>query len=415
LKLRTIFAILFTAPAFAAAAESFEQALHGQMVSILYDAGAIDPVTLKEDKDSRRADVKRHKELDAWFEGKGRNVSLLSCKTEVDKANYRAFRTEMSNQDFLGMKFRRRLRFVRKIDNHFGVMKRHFRTALWAVVDTPETGPGTLEAVIQNRLEIPAGLSLRYFGRARATTIGAMYHPRSHSIYLNLNFMTSRPALFVDSFEHELWHHLLPIVDRHHATDNIWFEGFAEAASELWSEELYEQIDRSPVIKSKDIEYPIQTAFASLCFGVNRRATFEYLADVSDLSAYQEALAVDSISNSLSALFAEPHFAHNGRARVTVMLSDWGWKEDDGGVIDISKYVAGEGLDKKAMATAFLYKKKMFLDLIQAVTVCKLQQFSELHSRKDLVHRVELPPHLRENLKEVLNYVESPYHQYANR
>jgi hypothetical protein len=232
---------------------------------------------------------------------------------------------------------------------------------------------------------------------------------------MNLNYMVSYPAQFVDSLEHELWHHLLPIVARENVVDNIWWEGFNEAACELWSEALYDRIERPAVGPSDSIEYPVQTAFASLFLDVDRRLTLEFLAAVIDAGQFRDALADSELGTALVELMQEPHFARDGQKRVTDMLSDWGWKEDDGSLIDISRFVDGERLERRAMSGAFLYDKEMFVDLVQAITVCKLQDLRERLPPSRILHGLSLPDHLRKNVADILDYVDFPYHQHGKR
>ena len=406
---------VFTVAAAVADSATFTSNVRTQMAAILYHAGAIEPATQKEDRESRREQRQRHKELTAWFDSKNRDVSLRNCTSDQDKANYRIFRTAMANKEFLALKFSRRRRFAGKINDHFAAFETHFDDALSALVKPSAAGSAALEAHFSERLQIPVQLSLRYFGRTNSTTFAATYHPRSHNIYMNLNYMISYPAQFVDSLEHELWHHLLPIVDRENVVDNIWWEGFNESTCELWSTALYDRIERPAVRPSDSIEYPVQTAFASLFFDVDQRRTLEFLAATIDIGQFREALADSELGTALVELMQEPHFARDGQKRVTDMLSNWGWKEDDGSLIDISKYVDGDRLKRRTMAAAFLYDKEMFVDLIQAITVCKLQDLRKRVPPSQILHGLSLPDHLRKNVADILEYVEFPYHQHGKR
>ena len=406
---------VFTVAAAVADSATFASNVRTQMAAILYLAGAIEPATEKEDRESRREQRQRHKELAAWFDSKNRDISLRNCTSEQDKANYGIFRTAMANKEFLALKFKRRRRFIGKINDHFAAFETHFDDALSALVTPPAAGSAALEAHFAERLQIPVQLSLRYFGRTNSTTLAAMYHPRSHNIYLNLNYMISYPAQFIDSLEHELWHHLLPIVDRENVVDNIWWEGFNEATCELWTAALYDRIERPAVGPSDSIEYPVQTAFASLFLDVDRRRTLEFLAAAIDAGQFRDALADNELGTALVELMQEPHFARDGQKRVTDMLSDWGWKEDDGSLIDISKYVDGDHLERRAMSGAFLYDKEMFVDLIQAITVCKLQDLRKRVPPSRILHGLSLPDHLRKNVADILEYVDFPYHQHGKR
>jgi hypothetical protein len=166
---------------------------------------------------------------------------------------------------------------------------------------------------------------------------------------------------------------------------------------------------------SDSIEYPVQTAFASLFLDVDRRLTLEFLAAVIDAGQFRDALADSELGTALVELMQEPHFARDGQKRVTDMLSDWGWKEDDGSLIDISRFVDGERLERRAMSGAFLYDKEMFVDLVQAITVCKLQDLRERLPPSRILHGLSLPDHLRKNVADILDYVDFPYHQHGKR
>ncbi len=101
--------------------------------------------------------------------------------------------------------------------------------------------------------------------------------------------------------------------------------------------------------------------------------------------------------------------------KIEKILSDWGWREDDGNVISISRYLEGELVSDESINTAYRREKQLFIDFVQALTVVRLQKIQEDVSIHKMIGDLQLPHHLIKNIKRVVNYVNNPYHQYANR
>lgn len=424
-------------------ATAFAGDLAARISAVLCDAGAIDPASREEKKAHRRQLRRRQDELYRWYESKGRNVSLRDCKTETDRANYREFRKIMANADFLELSYRRRLHFVSRIERHFMEMRPQFSPALEAVVGAvsePDRGgerrssQGRLHAFFLGRLQQPLTIGLSYFGRGLRTGYAAVYTPKTQTMLLNLNLAQSRPAEFIDAFEHELWHHLIPVRIPDDMTNNLWWEGFAETVAELWSEEVHERMPRARIARSSSIEYPVQVAFCALYLGMERQLTFEYLCGLRDAADFSRAFAagtyppaaggcrampdsqVPPVRRILGDIISKPAAIDSEkRHRIEKLLSDWGWKEDDGSRISIGKYIANGDFEATELGFAFRLKKQLLFDLIQAVTVVNLQDLTAAVPTRCIVGMLVLPQHLTANVRDVCHYVRNPYRQYANR
>ena len=136
------------------------------------------------------------------------------------------------------------------------------------------------------------------------------------------------------------------------------------------------------------------------------------------------------------------------------MLSDWGWKEDDGSLLDISRFRNDDQLDREVLAQEFLKDREFVHDFIRAYTICLLNEttlplrkkskkskFSlsfgfgigigggsrsrgEIGASKDLGDSDEksssrsvkppsgLPPGLNTNFQKVLDYCDAPNRNY---
>jgi hypothetical protein len=277
----------------------------------------------------------------------------------------------------------------------------------------------TEQRALAERLATPVHVRARYFGHGKHTGTGAIYFPPTATIHINLNMAADDPAMFVDSFEHELWHHLLPLVTSKSMLNNIWWEGFTELMAERWSSV---QPPRHHALRAaRAIEYPVQVAFATMLMTAAPEATLTYLYDGrhdhARLAAAVRASATvpAPVAAALAEVIAAPVAISPERLQqLRGMLKNWGWKEDDGGLIDITGYVVDGQLDATKCGTAFRYRKQLLIDLIQAITVHNLQAVRAAGGT-GWTRQLDLPRHLRRNLERVLSYVDDPYHQYANR
>ena len=398
----------FAIPAFANSAELFAARLQADMRVMLAEAAQIDPATGAERSEARKALMARQRELQAWFRSKGQVVTLADCKTELDRANYREFRDTMATYEFVRLRLRERQRFIREVDGYLAAIVADFTGSLkHFLAVTRDDDP--LWLAVKERLE-PVTLKPRYFGHGRYTGTAAVYFPPSKTIYLNLNMAVEEPDDFIDSLEHELWHHFMPLVTATTLHENLWWEGFTEAASEQWA------VGRRG---GSSVEYPIQTAFASLFLGLDRRLTLEHAYGLKDRETFLAEFAAGEGHSGLRRTLAKSlalgmQVNAARKADLERMLRHWGWREDDGSPFKLDIWLVEEAFSTDKIRRAFRFDKQLLMDIIQAQSVANLQEVKKVSSeRVDL--GLPLAKRLSENLRKVLKYVDNPYHQHANR
>lgn len=394
----------------------------------LYRAAAIDPLTKQEDAVARSALVRRQRELHTWFRAHGNSVSPATCVTRADRENYRQFRALMGHKRFLALPYRWRLEFIGDVTEYLDVVRRSFAPALQATVwprhDGASSSDNATRDVLIHRLQRPVSFELRFFNREQYKSVGAYYVPESTTIFVNLDVFTESPAELIDAVEHELWHHLLPPPGDDRLGDNWWWEGFTEAIAERWSDALQPVVAPKRWSPSRSVEYPVETAFASCYLGLAPTATVSYLSGVLSRAEFADSLRGHAAGNGdagdLSMLLADiyaraPEMGSEKQAKIEQILTDWGWKEDDGARVRIGRMVAGGTLSDAAMTAAFRDDQQLFLDVVQALTIVQMQELQIKVSSATIMATLDLPPSLRENLKRVLTYVRDPRDQLANR
>lgn len=399
-------------------AARFGRDLATEMTALLYEASAIDPATQREDARRRQERQRRQAQLDRWFDRMGRQVTLADCRTDADRANYREFAGVMASRELLALDLGERRRCVRQATAYFERLALAYPAALQDVIAT-NAGQADDELARYFAVRMTAGVRLRarYFGRRRDKVIGSLYVPSLRTIFLNLDQLARSPETFVDSFEHELWHHLLPIVEPRRISDNLWWEGFTEALAECWAEPLHRRSGRRERGET-GVEYPVQTAFASLYLGSARRLALRYLAGVDGREEFLAGLAASrgGVAGPVLARAWRRPLAVDPprRARLETLLGQWGWKEDDGASFSLAARLGPDGLDPDGLDRAFATEKEFLRDLIQALSVTTLQDLSKAIGEEQVLATLELPPHLLANLKKVLAYVSDPRRQYRN-
>ena len=433
----------------------FAHDIAAKVSDLLFDAGEIDRVTMQEQTERRNQRLRRQEELARWFSHRQRDVRWQDCQTAQDRLNFRDFPTLMANRGLLELGHRDRTRFIVVITSMFAAMEQVFGQSLGRLI-TPSPGEGTplprtrsatqtgqgmplaenatmqLANTLCSRLEDPVSLRTRYFGRTGGTTTGAMYDPAQRTVYLNLNLMVSAPEAFIDAFEHELWHHLLPVPpDNDDVARNLWQEGFTEAVAEVWGDELLRLLPDSARNRSASVEYPVQVAFCSLYIGVARLDTLQYLAGAGSLTTFADRLRHGGgrggrttragaqgahlreflADRLIRAREVPPERQH----RVEALLGGWGWKEDDLSEITIAHLLEDQHMRVGVLAHEFKTNRRFLMDVVQALTVVNLQDVQRTLSGSKVLRQVRLPRHLRGNLKCVLEYIRDPYYQLALR
>ena len=432
-------------------ATQFAHNLTLRIRTLLYDASAIDHETFIEDNAAKKRMVARQKEIRSWFRRKGGNVRFDDCKTKIDRQNYLAFRRIMANREFLRLPYKKRLQFIATINGYLRAFSNNFATSLKTMLFANETqnngSPRDLTGYFIVRLQHDVELRTWHFNKDQRTTMGAMYVPDTHTIYLNLNSMIQSPAEFIDAFEHELWHHLLPPSNSNRIQDNLWWEGFTEAVSEAWSNYFHDSISQDfPLKPSNTIQYPIQTAFASLYLGLDGGVTMAYLIGevtprdfvrhFSRRPADRQAQNFTALENlevfscvdpgfespgddmkatvnttsdilQLKSIMAQAFICSNvvdkrRKKRIETLLGSWGWREDDHRPVSISRYLDNGQLSETELATGFIVEKQFVLDLVKAITMLNMQNIGKRGLGQTVFQELRIPNPLKDNIVKVI-------------
>ncbi len=433
------------------AGTEFARNLANDVTTLLFDSGCIDRTDLTEDKAARKRIQKRQREVYGWFVSKGKSIQLSDCRTETDKSNYLEFRDLMASREFLSIPYKKRLKFIQSVQSYFDRFEANFSSSMTAVLSHDgKTTSGrhtrflnTITAQLQQRI----AFEFKYFNSARHTSIGALYIPAELRVFLNLNAMMDSPADFIDALEHELWHHLLPPSKIGDSSRNLWWEGFTEAISEIWSHNLNRNSRGSRATRPSDtIQYPVQTAFASLFLGTAMEPALYYLTGITSADEFLEdyihgksledkdnaghpkngaevgsTLAARNRSEDqvfraiLAGIFLNtPKFDKAKEEKVEKLLRDWGWKEDNRTPLKVSQFLDAGKLSEESLTRTYQSSERLLTDLIEAVTVINMQNLGEALALERIRKGVDLPPYLRANLVRVLKYSANPYHQLAN-
>ena len=385
--------------------DSFAADCAKKVSALLHQSAAIDPKTGVEDKETLKATHTRQEKLHAWFDAKGRNVSVKNCHTKDDLANLRDYPLVMANHAFLKLTLRERKKFIAKVDLYFRTFAKEFLPSLNQLVTDPK-----LKAFVQDRCKKKLTFKLRYFGSAQGKTIVAMYIPKTNTMLLNLDRMIKDPEQFYDSFEHELWHHLLP-PNTEKLAENLWYEGLNEAMAEYWSKKL-----RKAGRRGRTVEYPIATAWGSILLDQAPEPTMAFMAGLVPRQKLAEELAKKGPLGKLLAqeMAASPNVSDAEKQQLEKILTGWSWKEDDKSPIDLTRYLKDGKLSNQALKKDFLSQKDFLNDLIRVKTIVHLQRLKQGLSAKEIGRAPHLPEHLRSNLKQVLRYAGEPQRHYRH-
>ena len=443
-------------------ARQFAKDLARRMCKLLYQAGSIDQNTSKEILEQKKYIISRQRELNSWLNNKGREVRFEDCKSKIDQQNYKEFFKIMATKEFLQLSYGERVRFISIIETYLKKFSDNFSTSLETMLysmDWPDKDRyiGLANHLIQ-RLQKDIDLQVAYFNKEERISMGAVYVPNMSTIYFNLNSIIQSPSEFIDAFEHELWHHLLPPNGVNFIHENLWSEGFTEAISEIWSDHFYKTVPRRfPVKQRESIQYPVQTAFASIYLGLNRSLTMVYLARGFTWDDFIRKFSIDvvmsqqnkkttklKIKNGNSSIDSEfelvkkdytpvaetvaneirtlmTFFFHHStfvdekrKDEIEKLLRNWGWKEDNHQPVNISRYLNNGNLEKDRLKTAFIREKEFLLDFIRAITIINLRKIKELNLNSHaIIQHLNLPKHVKDNLIKVLPNVHNPDFRYV--
>lgn len=406
------------------AGDAFGRRLAHDVCELLFKAACIDPVTHEEVTDSVETRRQSQKRLREWFNAHDRCVAGENCRTKQDRSNLLAFRTMMADEKLLALSYRQRLRIIRAMGSYYSGFARLFGASLEEMLVGVDAGTG-LDRIAQ---QLRARLTLKtcFFGNADGARIVALYVPGSGTIWFDLNPMAQAPAGFIDAFEHELWHHLLPSNASHGFAGNIWIEGFNEAVCEAWSDRFY-RLRGTRALRDDTVEYPVQVALASLCLGTAKATTLAALADgrrPAEFSQRRRPNPSNGMSAGTPATLADVlrrlgllsyGIDDDERQRVEAVLSGWGWREHDGSRISVEYLTAGTPeLDAATINGEFRSNRRFLRAFVDALSVVRLQSVTESRRASRIAAEVELPLPLKANLRRVLRYVKEPDYELTS-
>ena len=234
---------------------------------------------------------------------------------------------------------------------------------------------------------------------------------KDSTIYLNLNKLIDSESEFIDSFEHELWHHLLSFQEIDKLHKNLWLEGFIEGWAELWSTQFCQVAKNFKNRKLQTIQYPTQTAFASLFIGVYREEILLFLAGIVNETYFAEQLTndfnqqedIDSFKKLIWKTFQDSQVtAKAKKSQIENILTNWSWKEDDYSNVKIERFLKGTKLFPEALTSTFMHEKPFFFDFVKALTLVNLNILTDAIPEHKLPGFLDLPERLRDNLSQAL-------------
>jgi hypothetical protein len=353
------------------------------------------------DEATHKERLARQREISSWFHDHGRRIPTdAECRAEEDRRNARDFHALMSNFQLLALPKRERLKAEAALQAYANAVSTHGETALRSLF-------APLPPELMSRWQKPPAVKAAFLGGIVRYAPAAIYVTSSQTVYLDFN-QAIDPAAFADCFEHELWHHLVPSVQPPAVADNLFWEGFNEALSELWANELRTRM-AGKAIADGPVRYPVQTAIASLCFAADRKATLGWLLGKQSREEFARSLA-PQLPGLAAQFTAYPAMPPERKKRIEAILADWNWHEDDGSPPLIDTFLQSNAMSPERIQTAFRLNRRYLEAFIDAQAVVWLQETVSVDSRKKLVQigRSQLPDTLATNLRRTLNYVRNP-------
>lgn len=215
--------------------------------------------------------------------------------------------------------------------------------------------------------------------------------------------IAEEPLVLSDASEHELWHHLLPVVRTEDVSRNLWWEGLNEAVSEAWSALLHQRNGEQTLWSSPSIQYPAQTALASLFPEADRLGTLASLASGQPWTQH----SCESVDLA-EALAGSQRVSADRLRRTEEILSEWGWRGDDGPEVSLSFLMEGGRLSASRCNRLNKANSPMLKAVVDALTITLLQDIRRAPAVTAAASSPHLPAHLRRNLQRLLRYVANP-------
>lgn len=384
-------------------AHRFAGRLRADLRQLLYEGACLDAVSGNE-------------VVEAAAEWRRRQVELRDRLAQNDGQVVAGEASEvLANAALLALPAGERLAALRRVDRYLAGFADHFAASLRdaGLVAVGEPWPGWLAG----RLALPLRFQARHFGRRGPSLIAAMYYQPANLVLVNLAVLVDCPDAFVDAFEHELWHHLLPIPAGRQLADNLWWEGANEAVAEWWAYHLHRRLKLAEPVR-RTVEYPVDTALMSWLLAVDRRATVRHLAGEIDRAEWLAELAKcprrgGTIDRVLGV--GMRRLEDDRRQRVEGLLDQWRWQGRDGAAVSVAHLLVDGWPQPLAIEQALAEERQLLMDFIQAWSVTLLQDLRRQVPGGLSVRGASLPPLLRDNLRRVLEYIDDPYYQLANR
>ena len=432
-----IMALLFIpisqAKNFQHSAEIFADNLSQNITNLLHVAGAIDPITKLELRQKRRVILDQQEKLQQWLRRKGGEIDISNCHSKIDKKNYLDFHNTMANRQFIRLPYFDRIQFIQSIEDYFIDLKAQIYDSLTLTLVEKEKFHTRLASQILDRIQLRLNhdieFKIRYYNRDPDFEPGALYYPDHSRIDLNLNVLIESKGEFINSFEHELWHHLISPQFQGLESGNFWIEGFTECVSEIWGGFLRDKTSRR-FHSSGTIYYPVQTAFASLFLGISRSLTISYLLAIIDQDEFLNRLVTSDFTKQvnenfppkksmeeslnenkkfieilISILQNSKKMTENKQAKIERLLNDWGWREDDGSNLRINRFIKDGRFDNQLVTRSFFLEKQFITDIIRALTIVNLSNLFHKFPDQSIYKNLQLPTHLIEHIHKISRYV----------
>lgn len=395
-----------------------------QLRELVVDACSLDPADLSDNREKRRLRRAQQKRMQAWFNERRHDVRWDDCVTDEDRDNFLDFRTVMASRDITALPLRERRRIAEQAAAYADALAERLPETVAAVIDRSgvEARPHLYRLLIE-RFSQPLPLHPYFFNRTGVAGAIAAYLPDRSEMYLDLNLLAADPQAFYAAFEHEMWHHLMPVGHDGDVHSCPWYEGIIEMLSRLWGAELRRRSGRVLPRQCRAVAYPVQTALMTLAFAANPDALLMAASGMRPLEeAFQEHRDRQhrgGPSAALTALFAASGtVSADELSQTEALLSRWGWREQGGAPIRLGRLAKDERFDEQAVNQAYRNNRRLLLEFIQALSVVRLRTLVDETGEaplRALAANRGIPPVLQQNMRHVLDYIADPFYQLALR
>ncbi|MCJ8328630.1 MAG: hypothetical protein HRT89_10870 [Lentisphaeria bacterium] len=395
-KLTILFLLYFTS----ASAADFSDSIYAALLNELYRQAAIDPVTGLELKDERRRMQRQHEKLALWYKKKNDFISSKNCRSPECKKIWTSYKKEMANEKLLYVSAKKRLKFCKEIAAHYKLVNKTFDASIKNLTNDAE-----VRKLFKKRLKQTLHFRFRYFQRSQTSQTAAVYFPALQVIAINLDIAYKNTGNFIDSFAHEFWHHLLPVSESRLA-ESFFIEGQTELLADEWNNSF-------KGVKPGTIEYPLQTAWVSLLYSIEKEKYLRYLCSIIPKKTLANIEYKDGFSNHVISVFKNSQLCPpKKKQRLEELLANWGWKEDDKSPLKLDVHLEKGLFSKEKMLRLFKRKRQLYMDLANAIAVINLQDLHAKFTKDEILERLKVNNGLKANMSKLLDYCKNPKKEY---